>query len=68
MKPSSDYAGVSFLGCLEVVDLWLEKNSGGFEKTTNSGGYDKTKVSMQLMAFLAPARAVVEAWVVAKAD
>ena len=45
----------SFLCCLEVVDLWLE--------TKNNKG---KKVSMRLMAYLAPARAEVEA--VVKAD
>ena len=45
----------SFLCCLEVVDLWLE--------TTK-----QQQVSMKLMASLAPARAEVEAGVVAKAD
>ena len=45
---------LSLLGCLEVVDLWLEKK--------------KKKVSMKLIASLAPARAEIEAGVVAKAD
>ena len=45
----------SFLGCLEVVVLWLEK-----QKTK------KQKKSVNLEAFLAPAEAEVGA--VAKAD
>ena len=35
---------------------------------TTTKGRAKEKVSMKLMASLAPARAEVEAWVVAKAD
>ena len=46
----------SFPCCLEVVVLWLEKQK------------QKAKVSMKLMASLAPARAEIEAGVVAKAD
>ena len=49
---------LSLLGCLEVVDLWLEKK----EKRK------KRQVSMKLIASLAPARAEIEAGVVAKAD
>ena len=43
----------SFLCCLEVVDLWLET---------------KKNNSTKLIASLAPARAEMEAGVVAKAD
>ena len=48
---------LSLLGCLEVVDLWLEK-----QKKT------RQQVSTKLIASLAPARAEIEAGVVAKAD
>ena len=44
----------SFLGCLEVVVLWLEK-----QEQNNSN-------SVELEASLAPAE--VEVWAVAKAD
>ena len=51
---------LSLLGCLEVLDLWLEKQTKN--KTR------QLQVSMKLIASLAPARAEVEAGVVAKAD
>ena len=50
--------GVGFLFCLEVVVLWLETQKKEKRK----------KVSIYLIASLAPARAEIEAGVVAKAD
>ena len=50
--------------------LWLETQKGNNNKkaTKNAKKRPKKQVSMKLMASLAPARAEIEAGVVAKAD
>ena len=50
---------LSLLGCLEVVDLWWEKQN----KKAKKASFNEINSSMKLIA-----RAEIEAGVVAKAD